>query len=87
MTAAVDFKRCRGRLHRTIRDSFVDGLKLIALEIDGCRDASEWIGNAKNEIEWHDIVNKGENHERGQSEGEAQIVLEPSVPEPERHFP
>ena len=52
-TATIPSKRCRGWPFHAIRDAFVDGLRLLILEISDRINAHEWIGYAKCENDWN----------------------------------
>ena len=71
LTSAVDGKRCRGRPFRTVWDAFVDALRIIIPEINSRGDTGEWIGHAKCEIYWCNIVKRKEHKWRGKFESDA----------------
>lgn len=52
LTATCVDNRNRGRLFLTIRDSFVDGLKLLVNDMDELSDLKDWHEFARNKCEW-----------------------------------
>ena len=69
-------KRCRGRSFQTIRDAFIDGLKIIILNINERGVIEEWIGYTRNESELSGIVKRKERYDRGRFEEELHPTLQ-----------
>ena len=61
ITATNAGSRCKGRPFPTIRDAFIDGLNTIIPGIDGRENIHKWIGYAKDESKWINIVKRKES--------------------------